>query len=301
MTVLVKGAGDTYYRSHRAFAQLPDGRWFGQMRSVAVDSRGRVYVCQRPLLYGNLPPVAVFAADGRYLGGWGSGVFQGLHNIHITPDDRIFIVDQDLHRIFRFGPDGVLQQTIGTGLPQLHAPFNNPTGIAVAPDGTLFISDGDSNTQIHAFSPAGEHLRSWGAPGKARGQLTSPHSIAVDADGLVYVGDRDAARVTVFTPDGDHIREWTDVLHRPTSLYLGRDGLLYVADLVVRIHIYDTSGGVQGRAHAALPVHSVTGDAHGNLYFVGDLPNVEQWERLTPEQAAALVPSANFDGADWSQ
>jgi peptidylglycine monooxygenase len=271
------------------------------MRSVAVDSRGRVYVGHRPLLYGNLPPVAVFDPDGTYLGGWGRGVFQGIHNLHITPADEIYVVDQDLHRIFKFAPDGTLKLTLGTGLPRLNAPFNNPTGIAVAPDGTLFISDGDSNTLIHAFTATGAHLRSWGTPGKGPGQITSPHSIAVDAAGLVYVGDRDASRVVVFSPTGEHLREWTDVLHRPTSLWIGRDGLLYVADLVVRVHLYDLHGQVRGRAHAALPVHSITGDRQGNLYLVGDLPNVEKWELLDAAAAAALVPAASFDLAGWSQ
>lgn len=294
MTVLIKGRGNTYYRSHRSFARLPEGRAFGQMRSVAVDSRGRVYVGHRPLLYGNLPPIAVFEPDGSYAGGWGTGVFQGIHNVHVTPDDEVLVVDQDLHRVFRFATDGTLLQIVGSGLPALDAPFSNPTGVAVDREGTLFVSDGDSNTRVHVFSPSGRHLASWGTPGKGAGQITSPHSIAVDADGRIYIGDRDASRVVVFSPDGTYLREWSDVLHRPTSLWFDPDGSLWVADLVVRVHQYDTQGTVLTRAHAALPLHSITGDGDGNLYLVGDLPNVEKWERLETGQAEALVPEVDF-------
>ncbi len=299
MTVLIKGRGNTFYRSHRSFAHLPEGSAFGQMRSIAVDSSGRVYVGHRPLLYGSLPPVAVFEPDGSYAGGWGTGVFQGIHNVHITPNDEILVVDQDLHRLFRFATDGTLLQTIGSGLPALDAPFNNPTGVAANQDGMLFVSDGDSNTKVHVFSPDGIHLDSWGTPGKGPGQLTSPHSIAVDADGLVYIGDRDASRVVVFSAQGGYLREWSDVLHRPTSLWFDPDGSLWVADLVVRVHQYDTQGTVLSRAHAALPLHSIAGDGSGNLYLVGDLPNVEKWERLTAEQAQALVPEVESGNVEW--
>lgn len=298
MTVLARGRGDTYYRSHRSFARLPEGRRFGQMRSVAVDSAGRVYVGHRPLLYGDLPPIAVFEPDGTYVGGWGKGVFEGIHNVIVTPDDDILVVDQDLHRVFRFGTDGTLLQTLGSGLPALDQPFNNPTGVAVGRDGRLFVSDGDSNTRVHVFSASGEHLTSWGTPGKRPGQLTSPHSIAVDADDRVYIGDRDASRVVVFTADGTYLREWSDVLHRPTSLWMDPDGSLWVADLVVRVHQYTTEGAVLSRAHAALPLHSLTGDADGNIYLVGELPNVEKWERLEAGQARSMVPAAGFDGPE---
>lgn len=285
MSVLVKGPKDAYYRSNRKFAQLSEGESFGQMRSVAVDSRGWVFVGHRPLLYGTLPPVAVFRPDGTYSHGWGSGVFQGIHNLHIS-NDEVFVVDQDSHRVFKFSVNGDHLLTIGSGVPAFEEAFNNPTGVAVGPDGTIFVSDGDSNTRVHAFSAAGRHLHSWGSPGKAVGELTSPHSIAVGPDGLVYVGDRDASRIVVFSPEGEHIREWTDVLHRPTDLWFDGSGVLWVADLVVRVHQYDAFGAVLGRAHGALPLHSLCGDAEGNLFLVGELPNVEKWELIDAEEAA---------------
>jgi streptogramin lyase len=227
-----------------------------------------------------MPPISIFSPDGDFLGGWGDGFFEGLHQVVITPDDDVFVVDNDRHQIFKFTTEGELVMTIGDGRPRLNAPFNFPADVAISQNGDIYIADGDANTCVHKFNKEGELLLSWGSAGKGPGQISTPHSVAVDHQERVYVGDRDTGRILVFDSTGKSIREWTDVLWRPTSIFIDNDQIMYVSDLNCHINIYDLEGRVLGRGHTAGPMHSICGDANGNLYIVlvEGFPYIERWE-----------------------
>lgn len=203
MTVLTKGPGNVYYRADRHFVKLPEGCHFGMVRAIAVDSQRHVYVGHRDLLYRDLPPIAIFSSEGNFLGGWGEDFFEGLHQIFITSDDHVFVVDTDRHQVFKFTIQGDLLMTLGNGRPCFDAPFNHPSDVAVSRNGDIYVADGDANTCIHKFSKEGEHLLSWGTAGKGPGQISTPHSIIVDRQERVFVGDRDTGRILVFTCTGD--------------------------------------------------------------------------------------------------
>src|SRR5262249_59469390 len=88
-------------------------------------------------------------------------------------------------------------------------PFHYPTNVALAADGSLYISDGYGNARIHKFSSDGVHLHSWGAPGAAPGEFRVPHGIAVAPDGTVVVADRETSRLQFFRPASPFLAEWT--------------------------------------------------------------------------------------------
>jgi sugar lactone lactonase YvrE len=167
------------------------------------------------------------------------------HGITIAPDDTVWCTDDWNHSVRQFTPEGRLLQTLGTpGVPsdtgingldyrsirQAAGPFNLPTNVALAPDGSLYISDGYGNCRVHKFDAQGKLLFSWGTPGDAPGQFNLPHGIAVDDDGLVYVADRENSRVQVFTPEGTYLRQWIETA-RPMQVRLDREGLAWVCDL----------------------------------------------------------------------
>ncbi len=287
--IFTKGPNDVYYRADREVISVPEGRRYGQVRRIAVDSRGRIYLAQRDLRPDSLPPVTIYEADGTFVGGFGQDLFAGLHGIFITPDDFIFLVDTERHQIFKCLPDGTVLLTIGERLPTFGGPFNHPSDVTVSPyTGRIYVADGDGNTQVHVFSEDGTHLRSWGEPGKGPGQFATPHSIAVDADERVYVGDRDTGRVLIFASEGEFITEWHDILHRPAALYMDQAAqILHVADTICRVHMYDTAGVVLGRAHSAAPPHSICGDSQGSIYFCfpDGNPYVEKWTPVDPATA----------------
>lgn len=73
--------------------------------------------------------------------------------------------------------------------------------------GNTYISDGYINSRIAKIDKDGNWIKSWGEPGTGPGQFSTPHSIATDDAGNVYVADRGNGRIQVFDSDGKVLRE----------------------------------------------------------------------------------------------
>src|SRR5204863_269186 len=96
-------------------------------------------------------------------------------------------------------------------------PFHRCTHTALSPKGEIYVSDGYGNARVHKYSPAGKLLFSWGEPGTDPGQFNIVHNICTDADGWVYVADRENHRVQVFDGNGKYQAQWNN-LHRPCGI-----------------------------------------------------------------------------------
>src|SRR5581483_5747399 len=84
--------------------------------------------------------------------------------------------------------------------------------------GNTYISDGYINSRVAKFDKNGDWIKSWGEPGKGPGQFNTPHSIALDNAGNVYVADRGNRRIQVFDGDGKFLRQITiDVPFDPNA------------------------------------------------------------------------------------
>jgi len=166
--------------------------------------------------------------------------------------------------------------------------------------------DGYGNARVHKYAPDGRLLMSWGGPGADPGQFNCPHNIACDADGWVYVADRENHRVQVFDGNGKFETQWHN-MHRPSGLYMppGRCQLCYIGEigpylnfnrgtpnLGPRLSIYTHKGELVtrlGREPAAgtgpgqfLSPHGMTVDSHCDIY-VGEVA-VTAWPSLFPDQ-----------------
>lgn len=171
--------------------------------SVAVDSRGRVYIGDE-----HRHDVQVFEKDGAYVGRWGrfgSGVgeLNRPSGLAIDADDIVYVVDHLNHRIQKFTTEGV---AVGAWGSAGHDPgqFDLPWGITIGPDENVYVADW-RNDRIQKLSPEGRCLGIFGASGSGEGELTRPAGVAVDRDGNVYVADWGNERVQVFSPEGDSI------------------------------------------------------------------------------------------------
>jgi DNA-binding beta-propeller fold protein YncE len=140
-------------------------------------------------------------------------------------------------------------------------PFNRPTGVAIAPSGDIYVSDGYGNARVHRFTADGELIQSWGEPGNGPGEFNLPHGIGVDSEGLVYVADRENDRIQIFSPDGEYVDSWTH-LQRPTDIYFDGGGLAYVANLWWRV---GQTSMTSGEIRHDLPGHVSVLDSKGNL------------------------------------
>ena len=118
-------------------------------------------------------------------------------------------------------PDGKVLLTIG--IPNKPAPFmsgepfHRCTHTALSPKGEIYVSDGYGNACVHKYTPDGKLIKTWGEPGTDPGQFNIVHNIVTDADGWVYVADRENHRVQVFDGNGKYETQWNN-LHRPCAL-----------------------------------------------------------------------------------
>ena len=260
------GAGSFRYHPVPGWGQLPDGWRFGDVVGVATDSSGRVYVFNR-----DEHPVCVFERDGRFLRSWGEKMFTRPHGICIGRDDSVYCTDDLDHTIRRFTTDGRLLMTLGisgkasdTGVTggdyrtvqRAGPPFNRPTNLAIAADGTLVVTDGYGNACVHRFAPDGKLLHSWGAPGNEPGEFNLPHGVAIDREGRVYVADRENSRIQIFTPRGEFLAQWTDVA-RPMEVFIDPQDNVFVAEV--------------GWHAATFPWHVPPANASGGRLSVFDL------------------------------
>ena len=284
---------------------------FNKPTGVAIAPSGDLYVCDG---YANAR-VHRFSAEGKLIQSWGEGIFTDrTHCLRFAADGTLYTVDDGDHTVRRFSPEGKLLMTLGTprvpsdtgynekfwghdtyrgcaSITHGGPPFNKPTGIAIAPTGELYVSDGYANARVHRFSAEGKLIQSWGEPGPGPGQFNLPHGIFVVPDGRVFVADRENERVQIFNADGKYLTEWTDV-QRPTDVFVDRDGLVYVSELgwragdrsfargpiekaiPGRMSIFDLDGKLVTRWGGADPCaagsfcapHAMSVDSRGDLY-----------------------------------
>ena len=297
------GSGDYRYEPVENWAKLPPGWSFKEVGAVGVDADDNVYVFNR-----GEHPMIVFDRDGNFLRAWGKGMFPRAHGMHIAPDGTLWLTDDGDHSVKQCTPEGRLLLTLGVpGKPAPYMsgePFHRCTHTAMAPNGDVYVSDGYGNARVHRFAPDGRLLLSWGGPGTDPGEFNIPHNITCDADGWVYVADRENHRVQVFDGNGRYETQWNN-LHRPCGLYMppGKCPVCYIGELGPgmpvnhdvpnlgpRLTIVDHTGkriarigGLQASLQAGhfLAPHGIAVDSHGDLY-VGEV-SWTNWTTTFPE------------------
>ena len=110
--------------------------------------------------------------------------------------------------------------------------LQRPSDVVIAANGDIFVADGHggkTNDRIVKFSKDGKFIKAWGKHGKAQGEFDTPHGIALDSAGRVFVADRVNSRVQIFDPDGNFVAEWKQ-FGRPSGVFIDKNDILYVAD-----------------------------------------------------------------------
>ena len=111
--------------------------------------------------------------------------------------------------------------------------FDRPTGVAIAPNGDIFVSDGHQpntfgNARIMKFTKDGTFIKTWGHKGPAPGDFDEPHDVFIGgSQNRVYVADRKNSRIQVFDQEGAFIATWTQ-FGQPSSVFVTRDDVIYV-------------------------------------------------------------------------
>ena len=186
----------------------PQPGWeMGMISWVAADRNGLVYLIQRG---DRADPVIVVGPDGRVVRSWGKGMYTTPHAIRIDPQGNVWTTDAKTSMVYKFSPEGrkLLEISVGGQPADCTGAFCGTTDVAFGPDGRVFIADGYRNARVLEYTADGRKVREWGAPGTGPGQFRLVHSIAIDEQGTIYVGDRENARTQRFDLSGKYLGEW---------------------------------------------------------------------------------------------
>jgi sugar lactone lactonase YvrE len=219
------------FQSVADFLKLPEGMNFGEVPGVAVNSKGHVFVFTRsnttqgPAYGPSASQLFEFDARGNFVREIGKGLygFAFAHTVRIDKDDNIWAVDKGSDMIIKLSPAGRVLMVFGRRMestspntkphehpvppkPATDGLFREPTDVAWDSDGNIYITDGYVNSRVAKYDKNGEWLKSWGEYGSGPGQLRVPHSIAIDQNNQIYVGDRSNARVQVYDTEGNLLR-----------------------------------------------------------------------------------------------
>jgi sugar lactone lactonase YvrE len=258
--------------------------------------------------------VLKFDASGKVVRSFGAGLFIFPHGLHVDRDGNVWVTDSRAatpaeltqfpaakgkgHAVVKFSADGKVLLTLGTpgiaGNPPEY--LNEPCDVVTAPNGDIIVAEGHSGqnakdgtpppnvvSRISVFSRDGKFIRSWGKLGSGPGEFMTPHALAFDSRGRLFVADRGNNRVQIFDQGGKFIDAWSQ-FGRPSDVHVDGNDILYVADAESGRRYYPgwkrgirIARAADGKTTFMIPPHptdtpegmsgeGVTVDNQGNVY-----------------------------------
>jgi sugar lactone lactonase YvrE len=225
----------TPYHEVANWAKLPAGAKWAGVISVDPAANGDVWVFHR-----SDPPIIRFDQSGKAVKSFGDGMFVLPHGMTVDRDGNVWVTDAQLkdgkgNQVFKFSPDGTLLMTLGKAgvAGGGNDVFSGPCDVAIAQNGDIFVADGHIAevpvNRIMKFSKDGTFIKAWGKRGSGPGEFDTPHSIAIDSRGRIFVADRSNSRIQIFDQDGRFLDQWKQ-FGRPSGVFIDKNDTIYVAD-----------------------------------------------------------------------
>jgi len=241
--------------------EQPEGRAMGAVSSVYTDADGNLWLAERCgqnscVDRDDYSPIHVYEPSGRWVRSLGKGLLAWPHGIYVDADGNVWVTDfvgneegTKGHQVHKFSPDGELLMSLGTAGQPGSGPnqFNQPNDVVTAPDGSIFVADGHSGqgmttndaieqgraagatARIIKFSPDGRRIKEWGRLGVRHGEFRTPHALAFDSKGRLWVADRGNHRLELFDQDGNYL-ESRYAYGRISGIFITADDVVYAID-----------------------------------------------------------------------
>jgi len=251
------------YETVRDWGVLPNGRTWGSVSAINIDIDGiHVWAGDRcgvnSCAESEVDPMVKLDQNGNTVMSFGAGLITWPHGMDVDAEGNIWVADarspnarelerspgaaMNGHIVRKFSPNGELLLTIGVpgeaGDPPTH--LTEPNDVLIAPDGSIFIAEThgaqymddagpNAKSRITKYSPDGEMLLQFGEWGYADGQFRSPHSLAMDSRGRLFVADRGNRRIQIFDQEGNHLDTWSQ-FSRNSGIWIDDNDVLYGID-----------------------------------------------------------------------
>jgi len=223
------------YREDANWAKLPAGAKWGGVISIDPAANGDMWVFHR-----SDPPVMRFDPTGKVVKSFGEGTIVQAHGMTIDREGNVWVTDAQIkdgkgNQVLKFSPDGKLLMSLGkAGVAGSGTDvFSGPCDVAIAQNGDIFVADGHIAdvpvNRIMKFSKDGKFIKAWGKRGSGPGEFDTPHSIAIDSRGRIFVADRSNSRIQIFDQDGKFLDQWKQ-FGRPSGISIDRNDNMVVAD-----------------------------------------------------------------------
>jgi hypothetical protein len=293
---VILGSGEHQYECIHDWGELPTKIKYGNTHGVCQDRNGRIYI-KHTVGAGSecSDAIVVFDENGKFITSWGSEFKGGAHGLHINKEGRheyLYLADPSRHLVKKTTLEG--KEIFTLKVPMESGCYNNegeyhPTNVATAPNGDFYIADGYGKSWIHQYNQKAKYIRSFGGPGKERGETSCSHGLMVDTRGkepILVVADRSNRRLQYFTLDGHSKGFTTDELRAPCHFHL-RGNMLLIPDLESRVTLFDENNkliehlgdgghynGIRDKPRSAFTAgkfvapHSAYFDHEGNIFVV---------------------------------
>ena len=259
------GSGHHTYELVKGWGDLPAGMKYGLGCGVVVDSRDRVYVTSRS----TNPCVAVFSRSGKLIETWSdefadkvslttAQVKDTAHCLYWSKEGRreflYFTENVSTNkegpklgkRVYKTDLKGKILYEIGNvakeGSTSQKFEWTNPTDVAVAANGDIYVVDGYGSQRVTRFDKDFKPLKTIGGRGKEPGQFNTCHGVWINtlkkSGPEVYIADRHNDRIEVYSMELDYKRTLKGNVRNPCCFYQHKDHL-YIPDLAARVTILD--------------------------------------------------------------
>jgi hypothetical protein len=302
------GSGRWTYTLDPNWGKLPPGMEYGFGCAIVVDSKDRIIVTSRS----ESPCVAIFDRSGELLEAWSndfaskvglntSQIKASAHGLYWSkePDGEFLFFTENVvketgegARVYKTDMNGKILYEFGKNvkLSSTSQPFEftNPTDVAVAPNGDIYIVDGYGSQLVYRFDKHFKHLKTIGGPGTEHGKFKTCHGVWIRTGGEepeVYIADRSNGRIEVYSLELEYKRTISE-MRAPCCFYQHGDHL-YIPELNARVTILDADDkvvaqlgdgkgikkeAIEKHPEAFAAPHALTVDSLGDLYVIEWLP-----------------------------
>jgi hypothetical protein len=307
------GNGKATFELDENWGKLPAGMNYGLGCALVVDGKDRIYVTSRS----ENACVVIFDRDGKVLETWAKDIESRVgydpkkyaataHGLYWSKEgDHEFLYWTENvaggkgkprlgARVYKTDLDGKILYQIGNVDKETETSqkfdFTNPTDVAVAANGDVYVVDGYGSQLVHRFDKNFKLIKTMGGPGKEHGKFNTCHGIWVNTlkkEPEIYIADRHNDRVEVYSMDLEYKRTVGNV--RNPCCFYQYNGHLYIPDLAARVTILDEHDKVVAHLGDGLELrnkkedpakhpeafftpHALTLDSKGDLYVIEWLP-----------------------------